>query len=117
MLPNVRLVAEPELVMLVTLAAFVRSSVDAPFELVTLITSMLVRAAGDTDTPLSSTFSVSVPLPPLIASRLFSVAVLLDREALNVSSPAPPVNAVPLLTPVVSDQVNTISIYMILIDN
>jgi hypothetical protein len=56
-----------------------------------------------------------LPAPPLIASPTLHVSPAATVEAVKISSAEPPTNDAPVSAPVVSDQVYTINIYMILL--
>ena len=72
----------------------------------TLTNSMAVSAVGITDMPFNSILIESVPRPPFNWSKELRVAKDPDTDALNVSSPLPPVNADPVSIPVVSELID-----------
>jgi hypothetical protein len=89
--------------MAVTAGAFPKSRTEVLAELDILINSMLASDDGAIEVPFNSTLSESVPAPPFNWSKELSVANEPETAALKVSLPFPPVNAVPVSIPVVSE--------------
>ena len=92
--------------MAVTADAFPKSRMDPSLELDIFNNSMFVSDDGAIEVPFNSTLSESVPEPPFNWSKDLSVANELETAALKVSSPLPPVNAVPVSIPVVSELID-----------
>ena len=92
--------------MAVTAGAFPKSRTEVLAELDILINSMLASDDGAIEVPFNSTLSESVPAPPFNWSKELSVANEPETAALKVSLPFPPVNAVPVSIPVVSELIH-----------
>jgi len=106
MLFSVNAPADAELLIAVTAGALTRSRTELPVVLETLTNSMAASDVGITEMPFNSILSESVPKPPFNWSKELRVANEPETAALKVSSPLPPVNAVPVSIPVVSELID-----------
>jgi len=106
MLLSVNAPADAELQMDVTAGAFPKSRTEVLAELDILINSMPASDDGAIEVPFNSMLSESVPAPPFSWSKELSVANEPESAALKVSLPLPPVNAVPVSIPVVSELID-----------